>query len=67
MTESYRKCSHCKGTGICHVCKGTGRLALQKGKTLHILLSARQRQVPELPRPGRIRQVRKACCASEPG
>jgi len=32
MTESYRKCSHCKGTGICHACRGTGRLALQKGK-----------------------------------
>ncbi len=32
MTESYRKCSHCKGTGICHNCHGTGRLALQKGK-----------------------------------
>ena len=32
MTESYRKCSHCKGTGICHACHGAGRLALQKGK-----------------------------------
>jgi hypothetical protein len=32
MTESYRKCAHCKGTGLCHACKGTGRLALQKGK-----------------------------------
>ena len=32
MTESYRKCSHCKGTGKCRNCHGTGRLALQKGK-----------------------------------
>ncbi len=32
MAEAYRKCSHCRGTGICHVCKGDGRLALQKGK-----------------------------------
>jgi hypothetical protein len=32
MPESYRKCSHCKGTGQCHACHGTGRLALQKGK-----------------------------------
>ncbi len=32
MGESYRKCSHCKGTGLCHHCHGTGRLALQKGK-----------------------------------
>jgi hypothetical protein len=32
MAETYRRCSHCRGTGICHVCKGTGRLALQKGK-----------------------------------
>jgi hypothetical protein len=32
MSESYRRCSHCKGTGLCQVCKGTGRLALQKGK-----------------------------------
>ena len=30
--EAYRKCPHCKGTGICMVCHGTGRLALQKGK-----------------------------------
>jgi hypothetical protein len=32
MPESYRKCSHCKGTGKCRSCHGTGRLALQKGK-----------------------------------
>jgi hypothetical protein len=32
MSESYRKCSHCKGTGKCSLCHGTGRLALQKGK-----------------------------------
>ena len=32
MPESYRRCSHCKGTGKCHSCHGTGRLALQKGK-----------------------------------
>ena len=32
MAEAYRKCSHCKGTGICQHCHGTGRLALQKGK-----------------------------------
>jgi DnaJ-class molecular chaperone len=32
MPESYRKCSHCRGTGLCHACHGTGRLALQKGK-----------------------------------
>jgi len=32
MAQLYRKCSHCRGTGICHVCKGDGRLALQKGK-----------------------------------
>jgi len=32
MPESYRKCSHCKGTGKCRNCHGTGRLALQKGK-----------------------------------
>jgi hypothetical protein len=32
MSESYRKCSHCKGTGKCRNCHGTGRLALQKGK-----------------------------------
>ncbi len=33
MAESYRVCTHCKGTGQCRVCHGTGRLALQKGKT----------------------------------
>ena len=33
MTEGSKKCSHCKGIGICHVCKGTGRLGLQKGKS----------------------------------
>ena len=32
MADQYRKCPHCKGTGICHTCRGTGRLALQKGK-----------------------------------
>jgi hypothetical protein len=30
--SDYRRCSHCKGTGLCQACKGTGRLALQKGK-----------------------------------
>ena len=32
MDTPLKKCTHCKGTGICHACKGTGRLALQKGK-----------------------------------
>ena len=32
MTEEYRRCPHCRGTGICRHCNGTGRLALQKGK-----------------------------------
>ncbi len=32
MTDDYKKCAHCRGTGICHVCHGSGRLALQKGK-----------------------------------
>jgi len=32
MMPRYRKCPHCKGTGICQACKGSGRLALQKGK-----------------------------------
>jgi hypothetical protein len=32
VTEDFRKCTHCKGTGVCHVCHGSGRLALQKGK-----------------------------------
>ena len=33
ISESYRICSHCKGTGKCNVCHGAGRLGLQKGKT----------------------------------
>jgi hypothetical protein len=33
MLESYRSCSHCKGTGKCRACHGIGRLGLQKGKT----------------------------------
>ena len=32
MSDPYRRCPHCRGTGICQLCKGTGRLALQKGK-----------------------------------
>lgn len=32
MTEEYRRCPHCKGTGICRHCGGTGRLALERGK-----------------------------------
>ena len=32
MTALYRKCPHCRGTGLCQTCKGAGRLALQKGK-----------------------------------
>jgi hypothetical protein len=28
----YKKCTHCKGTGLCQTCKGSGRLALQKNK-----------------------------------
>jgi len=32
MTENYRKCPHCKGSGACQSCHGTGRLGLQKGK-----------------------------------
>jgi hypothetical protein len=33
MPDSYRRCSHCKGSGRCRACHGAGRLALQKGKT----------------------------------
>jgi hypothetical protein len=32
MTDPYRSCPHCRGTGLCRACKGTGRLTLQKGK-----------------------------------
>jgi len=33
MSEGYKICVHCKGTGQCGGCHGTGRLALQKGRT----------------------------------
>ncbi len=32
MAEDYRRCPHCRGTGICRHCQGAGRLAFQKGK-----------------------------------
>jgi hypothetical protein len=36
MAETYQKCVHCKGTGLCRHCHGTGRLGLEKGKTCSI-------------------------------
>ena len=53
MSDPYRRCPHCRGTGICSCARGRADGAAKR-KTVHVLFSARKWKMSELPRFWRI-------------